>query len=159
MKVCSCAEFPSPRASVHGRRGRAFTLLEVMLSVAVLALTITTAITTMQRAMLNLDSARCLETASRIMECELEKERLLTWANVSNANYSPTMDAGFARDPTIAARFTLSRGLAVIAGHDNKLVQVTLTVTWRSYDGRSLSRNHTTYFSQGGLNDFIYNRS
>jgi hypothetical protein len=130
-----------------------------MLSVALLAFAITTSITTMQRAMMNLDGARCLETASRIMECELEKERLLTWANVSNASYSPTIDSTFARDATIATRFTLSRQLTVLANHDSKLVQVTLTVAWRSYDGRHLTRSHTTYFSNGGLNDFIYNRT
>jgi Tfp pilus assembly protein PilV len=132
--------------------------VEVMIAVLVLALVLTTSITTMQRALLSLDSARCLETANRIIECELEKERLFTWTAASDATFSPTIDTAFARDPTIAARFTLSRALTTVANHNNQMVQVSLTVVWRTYDGRSQSRNHVTYFGKGGLNDFIYNR-
>jgi prepilin-type N-terminal cleavage/methylation domain-containing protein len=139
-----------------GKRIQGFTLLELALAVAVLSLAITTAIAVMQRALLNLDTARNLELASQILQCEFEKERLLPWAQVSSATYQPTIDASFLRNPAVAGRFTLSRSAALVSGRGGQLVQVTLTVVWRSYDGRRLTRTHTTYFGAGGLYNFIY---
>ncbi len=138
------------------RRAGAFTLVEVMMAVGVLALALTTAITTMQRAFLDLDTARNLQLANGIMQCELEKERLFTWAQVSDAAYSCRIDASFLHNPIVASRFTLVRATAVVAGHSGKMLQVTLTATWRSYDGHRLSRSFTTYFSQDGLNTYVY---
>ena len=158
MRAClnfsqSSALRPSspPRASVA-----AFTIAEVAMAVIILAFAITTALTVMQRAYLHLDTARNLEIASNILQCELEKERLFSWTAVSNASYTPTMDAGFAGNPAVASRFTLSRALTTLANRSSQMVQITLTVTWRNYDGRSLSRSYTTYYTQGGLYAYYY---
>jgi hypothetical protein len=132
-------------------------LVEVTLAVAMLAMVITTSITTLQRALLNLDSARNLETASRIIQCEMEKERLLSWADVSNSNYQPTIDAAFLRLPSVAGRFSLSRTIALVPNRSSQMLQITLTATWRSYDGRTLSRSCTTYYGQNGLNAYFIN--
>lgn len=126
------------------------------MAVIVLALAITTAITVMQRAFLNLDAARHLRVAANILQCEFEKERLFDWARVSDPAYRPALDASFLRDPAVAGNFTLSRSVAPVAGAEGQMVQVTLTVTWRSREGRSVSRSHTTYFCDGGLNRYIY---
>ena len=127
------------------------------MTVCVLALAISTAITTMQRAFLNLDTARNLSTASAILQTQMEKERLLGWVKVSDPTYQPTLDASYLRNPDIAGRFSLSRTVAALADRSGQVVQVTLTARWRSYDGRQLSRSFTTYFTEGGLNDFLYN--
>ena len=142
---------PGPPAAVA-----AFTIAEVAMAVIILAFALTTSITVMQRAYLHLDTARNLEIASNILQCELEKERLFSWAAVSNAAYAPTMDASFAGNPAVASRFTLSRTLATLANRSSQMVQITLTVTWRNYDGRSLSRSYTTYYTQGGLYAYYY---
>jgi hypothetical protein len=134
-----------------------FTLVEVTLAVAMLAMVITTSITTLQRALLNLDSARNLETASRIIQCEMEKERLLSWADVSNSSYQPTIDAAFLRLPSVAGRFSLSRTIALVPNRSSQMLQITLTATWRSYDGRTLSRSCTTYYGKNGLNAYFIN--
>lgn len=134
---------------------RGFTLVEVIMSVFVLALVVTTAITTLQAAFMNLDSARNIETASRIMQCELEKERLLDWAQVSSAAYQPAIDASFLRNPEVAGRFSLARAVAVVPNRAGKIVQVTLTTTWRTFDGRSQQRSTTTYFGENGLHDYF----
>ncbi len=138
---------------------RAFTLMEVAVTTFVLALAITTAITTMQRAFSNLDTARNISTASALLQTEVEKERLLSWDKISDARYQPTLDAAYLRNPDIAGRFSLSRTVVEVPGHSAQMVQVTLTARWRSYDGRSLSRSFTTYFTQGGLYDFLYTQS
>ena len=142
---------PGPPAAVA-----AFTIAEVAMAVIILVFAITTSITVMQRAYLHLDTARNLEIASNILQCELEKERLFSWTAVSNAAYAPTMDASFAGNPAVASRFTLSRSLGTLANRSSQMVQITLTVTWRNYDGRSLSRSYTTYYTQGGLYAYHY---
>jgi prepilin-type N-terminal cleavage/methylation domain-containing protein len=137
------------------RTARGFTLVEVAMAVIVLALALTTAITAMQRAFLQFDTARNLGVAANILQCEMERQRLLTWAEVSNAGYVPVIDPSFARNPAIGGRFTLSRAVAV---RSPQSVQVTLTVSWRGYDGRNLSRSYTTYYTQGGLHEYFHGR-
>lgn len=145
-----------PAAERSRTRRCGFTMPEVSLAVIVLAMAITTAITAMQRALIDLDAARSLRVAGSILQCELEKERLLDWSRVSDPAYQPALDASFLRDPGVAGRFTLSRAVAPIGEPVGEMVQVTLTVTWRTQDGRSVSRTHTTYFRQGGLHTYIY---
>jgi Tfp pilus assembly protein PilV len=128
-----------------------FTLVEVMLASFVLALAISTAITTLQRGFADLDSARNIETACRILQCELEKERLMTWAQVSVASLQPAIDSSFQSIPSVAGRFTLSRSIATVPNHSGNMLQITLTATWRTYDGRSQRRSLTTYYGNGGL--------
>lgn len=127
------------------------------MAVLVLALALTTSITAMQSAFLQFDTARNLEVAANILQCEMEKERLFTWTQASDATYVPVIDSSFARNTAISGRFTLSRTVAVVAGHSGQMVQITLTVQWRGYDGRSLTRNYTSYYTQGGLREHIYN--
>lgn len=133
----------------------AFTLLEVITAVGVFALAITTAITTMQRAFSNLDTARNITLANSILQAEMEKERLFTWAKVSDTSYQPSIDAGLMSNPNIASRFSLSRSVTTVASRTDKMVQVTLTVRWRSYDGHALSCNASSNFTNSGLNDLL----
>ena len=126
------------------------------MAVAVLALAITTAITTLQRSFLQLDTARNLEIASAIMQCEIEKERLLSWAQLNNVAYTPVIDPTFARNPAIGSRFTLSRTLTTVASRSGQVMQIKLTVQWRAYDGRNISRSYLTYYTQGGLYAYFY---
>jgi len=115
------------------------------MSVIVFALALTTSIAAMQRAFLQFDTARNLEIAGNILQCEMEKERLFSWTRINDSTYQPVIDSSFARNPAIGGRFTLSRTLATVAAHSGQMVQITLTVRWCSYDGRSISRSYTTY--------------
>lgn len=147
---------------VHDRKGksraraRGFTIAEVSLAVIVLAMGIATSITAMQRAYSSLDTARNLTLADSIMQTEIEKERLLNWTQVSAGTYQPAIDPAILRNASVAGRFTLLRTVTPVANRSGQMVQVTLSVTWRGYDGRSLSRSYTTYFLQNGLYNYIY---
>lgn len=143
------------KASATGRKG-GFTIVEVAMAVIVLALALTTSLAAMQRAFLQFDTARNLEIAANILQCEMEKQRLMSWTAVSNASYVPVIDTSFARNPAIAGRFTLSRTITALPSRSNQMLQVTLTVRWRGYDGRQLSRSYTTYYTQGGLHEYLY---
>lgn len=144
-----------PTRDAHAR---AFTLMEVAVTTFILALAITTSITTLQRAFSNLDTARSISTASTILQTQVENERLFPWGKLTDTSYQPALGPAFLRNPTVAGRFTLSRTVASVSGRSAQ-VQVTLTVRWRNYDGRSLSRSFTTYYTQGGLNDYYSGKS
>jgi hypothetical protein len=128
-----------------------------------MALAITTSITTMQRGFLSLDSARKLTLAGQIMQCELEKMRMVTWTTI-NA-YPATLDpmpieAAFLTNPAVSATFSLRRDVAVIVAPtatERGMSQITFTLSWKSYDGRPLSRSYTSYYGEKGLYDYYYN--
>ena len=142
------------RGAAAARRG--LTLVEVVIAVLVLSVAIATALVAMQRAFFQFDTARNLQLAGSILQCEIEKERLLDWTRVSDARYQPAIDPAFLRNPTIAGRFTLSRSLSLVPERGGLLVEVTLTVAWRSLDGRTLRRSTMTYFCKDGLYNRIF---
>lgn len=126
------------------------------MAVVILALALTTSLTAMQSAFLQFDTARNLTIAANILQCEMEKERLLNWTQINNPSYLPVIDPSFARNPAIGGRFTLSRTLTAVTGHSGQMMQITLTISWRGYDGRSLTRSYTTNYTQRGLYVCLY---
>lgn len=137
-------------------RGRAaFTLVEVMAAVFVLALAFGSAFAVMQRVFAQLDNARTVEAAGAILQSELEKERLFTWDQAASTTYQPVVDAGFTRDPTLAGRFTLTRTVAPMTGRETRMLKITLTALWRTNDGTAHTRRFTTYYRSGGLREYV----
>lgn len=137
-----------PRPLVAG-----FTIVEVMMGVFIMAFSIATSITTMQRGFMSLDSARNISLASQIMQSEIERMRLKDWSVVSV--YTPT--ATLPIDPAFAAvssRFVLVRTTST---PQTDVRQILLTVTWTGVDRRTMSRSYTTYYGRYGLWDFYYN--
>jgi len=155
-----CRSLTGARRSRH-RGSQAFTIVEVMMSVIVMAFAITSSITTLQRGFASIDTARNFVIAGQIMQSEIEKMRVSPWsstvtvtgiADYTNTSPAITIDPVFTTQSTIANRFTLTRTLA-----DPKadLRQITLTITWKNYDGRVLSHTYTTYYAKYGLYDFF----
>lgn len=146
-------------------RTAAFSLLEVMLAGLVLALAITTSLTAIQRAFLSLDTARNLTTAGQILQCEMEKLRMRPWSVVgayplTTGPAAIAMDPAFTANPAVSNRFILYREVTDVpppTGSTLPMRKVTFTVTWKNYDGRSLTRSYTTYYGKDGLNDYYYN--
>jgi Tfp pilus assembly protein PilV len=151
----------SPRARPQPlRRQTGFTIVEVMMAALVMAFAISTSITTMQRGYRALDTARNITIAGQIMQSEFEKMRLRDWSVIdayTGTTASPaavTVDASFTSNAFIGTRFTMTRSNTLLRAG---MRQITLTVTWRNYDGRSLSRSYTSYYGQNGLYDYFYN--
>src|SRR5258708_14559646 len=80
---CAFRHFLIPRLT------RAFTIVEVTMAVFILALALTTSLAALQRAFLQLDTARHLEIAPHILQIEMEKERPLTPAHTRTPHYAP----------------------------------------------------------------------
>jgi Tfp pilus assembly protein PilV len=145
-----------------GSKRRGFTIVEVMMASIVMVLAITTSLTTMQRGLSSLDTARNITIAGQIMQCEMEKMRMKPWSIVSayatGSATTETIDSSFTSNAFIGTRFTLTREVAVIdATAGMGMRQVTFNVSWKSYDGRTLSRSYTTYYGENGLYDYYYN--
>ena len=147
----------------HSRPGsRGFTIMEVMMAAIVMAFAITTSITTMQRAFLALDTSRNLTLAGQIMVGEMERTRMLNWTEVEALDLSPTettltLDEVFTDNPQIGTRFALKRVVTLPDASNTNIRQSTLTITWRGYDGRELTRSYTTHYARYGIHDYLYN--
>jgi hypothetical protein len=133
----------------------AFSLVEVMAAAFILLVVFGSAFPVMRRAHFEFDTARNIAAAGSILQTELEKERLFTWAQASNTSYQPTVDIGFTRDPTLAGRFTLVRTVTPMPGRETRMLQITLTAHWTGLDGVPLSRRFTTYYRNGGLHEYL----
>lgn len=153
----------NPSAGPRPRRvaNRAFTIVEVMMAAIVMAFAITTSITTLQRGFLSIDTARNFVIAGQIMQSEIEKMRVSPWSTTATVtgitDYTNTfpaiaIDTVFTSNAHIGARFTMTRTMS-----DPKadLRKVTLTISWTSYDGRTISRSYDTYYARYGLYDFF----
>jgi len=137
-----------------------------MMAAAVMALAITTAITTLQRGFVALDTARNVTLAGQLMQSELERMRLKDWATVNGYAAGPTTlrlvtstadltaNTAFTPSSTLANRFTLTR---TVSDFHADMKQVVFTVTWTSYDARPQTRSYTAYYGKNGLYDFYYN--
>jgi hypothetical protein len=142
-----------------------FTIMEVAMAAAVMALAISTSIVVMSRGFNNLDSARCFSYASQIMQSELEKMRLTKWGNGTAAGngtegvtaYSTSLttlpiDASFTTAGDVGSRMTMTR---IAENVHTGMIKVTLRISWKTIDGRSLSRSYVTYYGQNGLYDYF----
>ena len=146
-----------PRAGSNHRGG--FTLIEVALAAAVMAMGVATSITVLQRGFAMLDTARNITTAAQIMASQMEQVRMLDWAAVSGYAAGPTtiaLDTIHSGNASIGNRFSMTRTTSAPAA---EMVQVSFTVSWTAYDGRTLSRTMTTYYARYGIHDYIYNGS
>lgn len=132
-----------------------------MMACMIMAFAITTSITTLQRGYASIDTARNFVIAGQIMQSEIEKMRVSPWsttvtvtglADYTNDFPAINIDPVFTTNAYIGTRFVLTR---VMADPKTDLRQITLTVTWRNYDGREMSRRYTTYYARYGLYDFF----
>lgn len=128
----------------------------------VMAFALTTSIGVIQRSLATVDTARSLSYATQIMQDEFEKMRLLNWGTVgtySTSETQVTIDSSFTSNAYIGNRFTLYRTRTdVYPGANKPLVKIALRITWKTYDGRTLSRSLTTYYGQNGLYDYVYSQ-
>jgi hypothetical protein len=149
---------PGTRRSPQG----AFTIVEVALAAAIMALGISSSIGVMQRGFEMVDSARSLTTAGQILVSQLEELRMYEW-DVVNAypKTDPTrIDIAtlYTTNASVGSRFTLKRTVVALPAPATETLEITFAVSWLSTDQkRTLSRTMTTYYARYGIHDFYYN--
>jgi type II secretory pathway pseudopilin PulG len=140
--------------SATGRRPQGFTLLEVMMAAIVLVLSIVTAITALQSGLQAIDNARNYTTAAQLMQNEMERLRLKSWAQLQAlADSGDTMVAVPAAVKSGGAPFSCTR---VITDLKPDMKQITLVSSWRGYDGRPHTAKLLTRYGKTGLYDYFY---
>lgn len=135
---------PAPRL----RRG--FTILEVMVAATLLALGIAGVVTVSQQGLQSLDTARNLTAASQVMQSELERIRLMSWAQLQNLQDSGqsgvTIEGG-------QGRYTCTREIRDVK---TNMKEITLLAAWKGLDGRPHTARLITRYGKTGLNDYFY---
>lgn len=147
-------------------RKNGFTLVEVMVAAGVMALAFAGMIQVIVSGFEMLDVARKQTIAMQIIHGQVDNIRLSNWTQVSNLGATDTVwvDAsdhggnqawniadGFvfgANLPTVSTKFRCKRTVTTVR---TDLKQVTFTVTWTGYAGRSHSRSGSTYVGKNGL--------
>lgn len=144
---------PSPFSGLGRIHSRAFTLVEVMIAASVLVLCITTSITTLQSGFQAVDTARHTTFASQVMQSELERLRLKSWAQIQalqDASDTTVSTAG------IAGASSSFRCTRTIADLKIDMKEITLVATWNGYDGRPHALRYVTRYGKSGLYDYFY---
>ena len=149
--------------SLRRRRPRlaGVTIVEVMIASCVMAFAITTSITVMQSGFASLDTARGNTLASQILQSEIERIRLMSWANVTDPDkmlgeHKVDLKEVFATSSEVANKFTLVRTVKDDSSRPGEGVDIYLQVLWKSYDGRSHTRSFQTKYVKNGLYDYYY---
>lgn len=158
-----------PKPSEGRSMERAFTLVEVMVAATVMVLTLTSSLIVVQHGMRALDTARYTTLAGQILQSQMEKLRLLTWTQLTNATSGPVAYTTFTPDLTATATAQINR--FIVGGTPGKCAQsivsapspfdatmkiITLTATWNGIDGRPHSLSYITHYGKTGLSDFFY---
>ncbi len=139
-----------PASAPACARRRGFTIVEVMVAAAVLALGITGVIIVSQRGLQALDTARHLSAASQLMQSEMERLRLLSWAQLQVLQDSGETAVAL---EAAAGRFSCRREIRDVK---DAMKEITLVATWKGYDGRDHTARLITRYGRTGLNDYFY---
>lgn len=131
----------------------------------VMAFGIATSIIALQMGFRGIDTARSNTLASQIMQSEIERLRLMAWGSTSDPSGSSIMSmpasetvdisSMFTANAAITAKFSVTRAVATNGSHSD-MKDITITVSWRGYDGKSHTRTFTTIYAKNGLYDYYY---
>ncbi len=163
-KLSSSLSQPARRR--HDSKVAGFTIIEVAMATFVMAFGIATAIIALQMGFKALDVARDATLASQIMQSEIERLRLLPWNNASTtavdsicelpASETVALASMFASSARLTNKFTVIRTVTPDPDRPADVRFITITVTWRSYDGQEHTRSFSTMYAKNGLYDYYY---
>lgn len=170
MRPASSSVTPtSVRLRPCRRRSRGFTILEVALAATVMALGISSSMIAMQTGFKALDVARDTTLASQILQSEMERIRLMAWSNTATTAIDSITELPASEEVSLAAMFSSSTALAekfrVVrtvepGSYRTEYVRyITISVTWRSFDGRTHTRSFRSMYAKNGLYDYYYTKA
>ncbi|MDB6114111.1 MAG: hypothetical protein JWQ83_1359 [Lacunisphaera sp.] len=132
-------------------RARGFTIVEVMVAATVLLFGVVSAITVSQRGLQALDTARNLTAASQLMQSEMERLRMMSWAQLQALQLSS--DHKVVPETASVDRFACTRNISVVK---TDMMEISVAAVWKGYDGREHTARLITRYGKNGLNDYFY---
>ncbi len=154
-------------ARAAGRpRTAGFTIFEVAIAGAVMALGIATSIIAMQSSFKTIDVARDTTLASQILQSEMERLRLMAWNNPTTTAVDSicelpekeevSLSSMFSSSAAVAARFRVVRTVEIDSSRPTDVRYITIYVQWRTADGRTQQRSFRSMYAKNGLYDYYY---
>ena len=150
------------------RATRAFTLVEVLMSVGILAIMVASLYAAFISGFASIKTTREELRATQILTQKLEAIRLCTWAQLSNCPtsfreyYDPLGVTNSTAGAIYAGTFSTTGVATNIAGsvsYKTSLHLITLTVTWTNYINNSPiihTRQMQTLSAHNGLQNYIW---
>ena len=135
---------------------RAFSILEVMSALAVMAFGLAAAIAGMQIGLRNLDVARTANAISQVMQNEAERIRMYNWDMVIGlpAEEYITIEDTLKTKALKNGDVLIKRTVTTVANYNGTMKQIKLQATWSSIDGQRHDRIYWFLYVQGGLYDY-----
>ncbi|GAB5560591.1 MAG: hypothetical protein SynsKO_22380 [Synoicihabitans sp.] len=124
----------------------------------VMAFALSTSILTIMGGFRSIDVARNMTLASQVLQSEMERLRLMDWADIHALQGKQVVNLSqvFTSNAAIASKFELVRSVSDVTGKAGEMKVIVLNVTWTNASGRQLSRQFTTYYTKDGLYDYYY---
>lgn len=140
------------------RRNEAFTIVEVAMATFVLALAIGSAIIAMQAGFKHLDLARGTTLAAQIMQSEMERIRMMSWAGVSALPAKEVFDGAlnFTASSRVTGKYSVTRTRTADGTRPTEIMNIGISVAWNTYDGRPHTRSFNSIYAKNGLYDYYY---
>jgi Tfp pilus assembly protein PilV len=149
-----------PGSSRRGRRASraGFTIIELVLATFTLTMGIGTAIIGMQSGFRHLDLARGTTIAAQIIQSEMERIRMMSWSGVSALPAKDIFDGAlnFTTSSRVAGKYSVTRIRVADATRPTEVAHIDISVTWKTYDGRSHTRSFNSIYTKNGLYDYYY---
>jgi prepilin-type N-terminal cleavage/methylation domain-containing protein len=136
---------------------RAFSILEVMSALAIMAFGLAAAISGMQIGLRNLDVARTANAISQVMQNEAERIRMYNWDMVIKLPAEATavtIEQDLKTKALKNGNVSITRTVTTVANYNNTMKKIQLQATWRSIDGQRHDRIYWFLYVQGGLYDY-----
>lgn len=132
--------------SQHGYAG--FTLLEVMISTAIMAFVLVSTMAIIGRTSQYIQDLRSQALSSQILQQRIEELRSMNWSQITNlpATFTSSIDTNGAYGKI------LTTSNYQYFGTTATVVRVTATTTWTNRQSIAVSNSMTTLISNGGLN-------
>lgn len=164
---------PTARSARARRADSGFTILEVSMASFVMAFGIATSIVAMQSGFKTVDVARGTTLASQILQSEMERLRMKSWADISAmATATDTVapvpsgsPAGvevfdgatyFSTNADVAGKYMITRTVAADSTRPSDVLYVTISVRWSDSMGKWHTRSFRSTYAKNGLYDYLY---
>ena len=131
----------------------AFTLVEVLIGMAIFGLIFASVATVLNRGFVIIGNARDNANINQLLQSEIENLRSLSWNDIENlpGQHQITPQAGFGT--SINDRYNIER---IINQRKPDQKEIIVSITWVDVKGVNHSRKFVTYYTRGGINDYMY---